>query len=568
MSGDLNLDFKGLSGDEELEKLLESVRRDIGEASPEAAAPSIAEDEAAPEPEIPPERPVRAAAPQARQLRQPRPQGAGAITKRDVEEARARMKAAQAERPMPPERERIKVVRPEEEQQERRGRFGLAFGIYTAVLFLLLAAACAVLWFYLDAYEATRPEGVMDEFTELAGEDYWASALEDSFTVGETPFEDRDELMEELCLGVLRDNPLEYREDADYSESNMVYLVSAGGRDVCRVTLEPVSEGGNAGFGFTYLAVTRVELLAGFTAPESHEISITAPADAEVFVNGVAVTDEYIDAEAEVESSGLSELEEPLAGELMTVYRIGGIYAPVEVAAGIDGEALEPEGEAEGASVSFPLGEGGLSYRILVPAGSSVSVNGVELGASYNTGDTVVPALLEGFDAYGALPELELWLIEGLHAEPEISAEAADGSALGGCAVDGGELVFFGPGDSVTEGAHSSEAREFVTAYVNYLSGEAAADADYTALQAKVLDGSALDAELAGLSAGYEPNGLSVEKVSVRSGSFVPIGSTCYVCTVDVDYAPAEDGGEDVSTAYTVVFVMYGGVWQAAEAVC
>ena len=119
---------------------------------------------------------------------------------------------------------------------------------------------------------------------------YWSDALEGAFTVGETPFEDRDELLEELCMSVLRSNPLEYREDEGYSADNMVYLVSAGGRDVCRVTVDELTENGNAGFGFTYLAVTRVELLASFTAPEQYEIDITAPADAAVYVNGVLVT--------------------------------------------------------------------------------------------------------------------------------------------------------------------------------------------------------------------------------------------------------------------------------------
>ena len=125
---------------------------------------------------------------------------------------------------MPPERERIRVVHPEEEPRERKSRFGLAFAIYAIVLLLVLAAGCVVLWFYLDAYEATLPGHVMDEFTELADEAYWSDALEGAFTVGETPFEDRDELLEELCMSVLRSNPLEYREDEGYSADNMVYL--------------------------------------------------------------------------------------------------------------------------------------------------------------------------------------------------------------------------------------------------------------------------------------------------------------------------------------------------------
>ena len=170
-----------------------------------------------------------------------------------------------------------------------------------------------MLWFYLDAYQSTRPEGTMDEFTQLANEEYWSSALEGAFTVGETPFENRDDLMEELCLSVLRENELVYREDEGYSADNMVYMVSAGGKDVCRVTIDEVAENGDAGFGFTYLEVTRVELLASFTAPEAHSVIITAPVGAAVSINGVELTDEYIDAEMAVDNAALPDLEANIA---------------------------------------------------------------------------------------------------------------------------------------------------------------------------------------------------------------------------------------------------------------
>ena len=142
---------------------------------------------------------------------------------------------------------------------------------------------------------------------------------------------------------------------------------------------------------------------------------------------------------------------------------------------------------------------------------------------------------------------------------------------MGESITDGSELVYLSGADSATESAHREEAAAFANAYVDYLSGEAAADADYTALQGKVLDGSALETALSELHDAYEADGRTVEHVYVRSGSFVSIGATCYVCTVDVDYAPAEDAAEDAEgerVSYTAVFVMYGGIWQAAAVTC
>ena len=552
--------------------------------------------------------PERAATPASRQsqLNQPRPSSHRAVQSRTaVEEREAPRRRPEVQRDLPPERERIRVVHPEDEQPVKKSRFGLAFGIFTAVLAVLIIAACTVLWFYLDAYESTRPEQAMQEFAQLADEEYWSSAVEGAFTVGETPFEDREELMEELCMSVIRENPLEWREDEGYSADNMVYMVSAGGKDICRVTLDEMTENGDAGFGFTYLQVTRVELLASFTAPEAHELTITVPAGATVSVNGVALTEEYVNTEAKVVAStitneadgvtvtspgdssiiingevvydgpanaikvsGLSELEAGIAAELYNVYTVGGLYAPVEVSAvDADGESIAVEGEATDESVTFALGEGQFDYRILVPEGSTISVNGVELDESYNTGDTVVPAFLEGFSDYGTLPELELWLVEGLHTQPEITVTNAEGSSLDEPVINGTELAFMTGADQTLADSHSGEARDFMSAYAGYISGEAGSDEDYTALQALVLDGSALDTALAELNADYAGTGVSVERVYVRSDSFVSIGATCFICTVDVEYGPAEEGGENSETAYTVVFVMNGGIWLAAEVV-
>lgn len=582
MSDEKNpFNFHGLSDDEELERLLESVRRDIGEASPEPARPARQQ----PRREVSGERgvneerePVYAASeparqprqePRAQQIRQPRPNSARPYGSSERSEPRARREVSEPEHELPPQRERIRVVHPEDEAPEQKSRFGLAFGIFTAVLAVLLIAACVVLWFYLDAYEATRPEQVMENFAQLADEAYWSDAIDGAFTVTESPFETRDELMEELCLSVLRDNDLVWREDDGYSADNMVYMVSAGGKDVCRVTIGEVAENGNAGFGFTYLEVTRVELLASFTAPEAHTITVTAPAGAVVSVNGVELTEEYITQDALSETVTLPELEESLADRLYTVYTVSGLYAPVEVAAvDSEGNAIAADGEVTDEAVTFALGEGTLDYRILVPEGSTVTVNGVELDGSYNTGDTVVPAFLEGFDDYGTLPEFELWLVSGLHLAPEVEVTTGDGDMLDEPVADGTELTFFGTGDQTLSDAHSEEATSFINAYVDYLTGEASAEEDYAALQDLVLNDSSLDTALNELNENYEANGLTAGRVRLRSGSFVSIGSTCFVCTADVQYTSAEDGGESVNTAYTVVFAMNGGVWLAAAVAC
>ena len=105
--------------------------------------------------------------------------------------------------------------------------------------------------------------------------------------------------------------------------------------------------------------------------------------------------------------------------------------------------------------------------------------------------------------------------------------------------------------------------RDFIDAYINYLTDEDSAD--YDALQAMVLDGSALEAELEELNASYAGNGLLAEHVYVRGDSFQRISSTCFAASIDVEYSDAE--GEEVNEVYTVVYVMYGGRWFCANVV-
>ena len=111
MSDDKNVfDFHGLSDDEELERLLESVRRDIGEASPEPERPARPQ----PRREVQGEREVVHTAAggtrqaprggdehRAQQIRQPRPSAHRA------QPVQAPERRPEPEREMPPQRERI-----------------------------------------------------------------------------------------------------------------------------------------------------------------------------------------------------------------------------------------------------------------------------------------------------------------------------------------------------------------------------------------------------------------------------------------------------------------------------
>ena len=113
--------------------------------------------------------------------------------------------------------------------------------------------------------------------------------------------------MDELCLSLLRDGQMSYVEDEGYTDEEPIYLVSVNGIELCRVYMSPQA-GGEAGFGLEYMSIDKVELLAEFIAPASRSISITAPADATVTLNGITVGESYISSEAP-DASVLPELD-------------------------------------------------------------------------------------------------------------------------------------------------------------------------------------------------------------------------------------------------------------------
>ena len=101
---------------------------------------------------------------------------------------------------------------------------------------------------------------------------------------------------------------------------------------------------------------TEAKVVASTVTNEADGVTVTSPGDSSIIINGEVVYDGPANA---IKVSGLSELEAGIAAELYNVYTVGGLYAPVEVSAvDADGESIAVEGEATDESVTFALGEG------------------------------------------------------------------------------------------------------------------------------------------------------------------------------------------------------------------
>lgn len=591
---DDRFDLSGFGADEDFDSFLDSIRRDLGEPERPKRAPAagtaVIDAVTTPvEPKSEPE-PEKEAAPEPAQMQEPEPvqvkRQRERIKPEEPEEKPRRRKEAEPQRRKPakpePEEERPLPVRqterrpqpqkrrepelrwnppPEEPEEEGRGLggFGKAMLVYCIVLIVAVAAALAVFWKYLEAYEFTRPERVMAQFEQMADESYWKTAIESSFSVTPTEFETKSALVDELCLDLIREGKMSYVNDEEYTEEAPVYLVYVGGTELCRVYLSP-QLGGEAGFGLEYMSIDKVELLAGFISPEPRTLSITAPADATVTVNGITVSENYLSSEP-VDASYLPELE-PEATELLCRYDISGIYGTVEIGAtSASGEVLEAESSDENGAV-FALGEGELSVKICAPEGSSVSVNGVELDESYKTGEKLTAAFLEGLEDYGTAPELEVWEVSGLHLEPEISAEGEGGAELGAPIAQDGATVYLPASDEELESAQAGYSETFFGLYAAFESNlNDKIDTNYYNMLSYLYGSLPLATRLASEYSARTPAGgvTDTDYDKYELGSFQYYGDNFYGCNVSLYEGGKQTGG------CVIIFTRINAKWYPAE---
>ena len=318
--------------------------------------------------------------------------------------------------------------------------------------------------------------------------------------------------------------------------------------------------GGEAGFGLEYMSIDKVELLAGFISPEPRTLSITAPADATVTVNGITVSENYLSSEP-VDASYLPELE-PEATELLCRYDISGIYGTVEIGAtSASGEVLEAESSDENGAV-FALGEGELSVKICAPEGSSVSVNGVELDESYKTGEKLTAAFLEGLEDYGTAPELEVWGVSGLHLEPEISAEGEGGAELGAPIAQDGATVYLPASDEELESAQAGYSETFFGLYAAFESNlNDKIDTNYYNMLSYLYGSLPLATRLASEYSARTPAGgvTDTDYDKYELGSFQYYGDNCYGCNVSLYEGGKQTGG------CVIIFTRINAKWYPAE---
>jgi len=457
------------------------------------------------------------------------------------------------------------------ETSQRRGRrkWRRFLLIYAVCLLLVGIIGCAVLYSYLDSYEASRPEHVMDALMADTSADTWCSYIQEDFRKALSEFENPDELFSGYFDAVLKDANYTYRRSrSDTSEDIPVYVVRAGMVELCQVTL---AEKESAGFGMYVWKVGNIESCFSVANLQSVAVEVDAPADQPIFLNGVEISHEYI-IDDKIPCPDMTQLEQGFDKQTYFVrYRVAPLYGSIAVT-GSDGHTLSSIENTDKNTVSYLLPETDFySFTITAPSNISVNVGGVTLTPA--DADSTSPGVLEDLEEYAGdgLFHNVTYKLTDLYTQPEITASDGSGNLLRPV-VSGKEantLTFFHAHDDALYDAVHERVEEFFGNYMKY-SQQRYTYYNYTTLLSCILPGTELYSYIKdSKDAMYWASATEISYEELTFTDFAQVDDDCFTCTIryKADFSAQswyENYSYDLQNAYELVFIRDGGEWYAA----
>jgi len=445
------------------------------------------------------------------------------------------------------------MPKPKPRASKRRSYGFLVF----LLVFILLAsggifAGAMYLWDYLESFEISRPEHIIDHISENIDHDFWRRSAEIALYRRLTPFETDTSLALEPHLSQILDVQYSIRHRPEESTDDLlVYTIRAGASDIGIVRFKPMEE---AGHGFFIWGVDSMEMLDSFLDPFSRSITITASQNAQVELNGLIITDDYlIDCEFEHGKT----------------YRINNLYGEVFVKViEFDGqipEALFAQHDEFYFPITIPFD---VSYNFIVPYGGIVYVDGERISADNITDTIVSSTIFRGIVDQTQVPEILLNRYEFgfnyLYVEPVITVTDAQGAPLESFISDNGDMIYKEEYSESLKESYAETAVNFMRAYVRFSSnvgGEPSSN--LASLGNYMLRTSTLFRHLQ--SAVTTRTWTQISQVTyheIEADNFRQYGENYFTC--EVSYSLTQRGAVetvDIDMRYEVLFVLSGGRW-------
>ena len=283
------------------------------------------------------------------------------------------------------------------------------------ILTALAVLAGGFAWLYLSPGGVLRPNGPEEYMQSLLASSTsadWQERIGESWDKAVSEFEEAADIYGKT-FSAAANGEFSFREyEPVFRRRKPVYILSAGETDLCLVALR-YDDGWQIG---------DITVPAGLLEAERRTVSVTVPAGAEVYVNGILLEEHH-----RKEDFVPYEDMKPLEGRYTAVphrqrWEVAGLYETPELSVRLQGTELPLESRTGENHSYLPPDARAYSFRFFAPAESIVSINGAVLGETDSVGVQPLPLPLNlSEEQQGGLPPYRLYALDGLYAAPEIS---------------------------------------------------------------------------------------------------------------------------------------------------
>jgi len=434
------------------------------------------------------------------------------------------------------------------------------FLIFCLVFTLLVLAGICIgafyLWDYLESYEISRPEHIIEQMSENIDFDFWRESVEKSLISRLTPFETDVSKALEPHLSHIKDVRYSIRfRPEESTDELLVYTVRAGASDIGLVRFTPMEE---AGHGLYIWGIASTELLESFLDPFSRSITITASQNSQVEVNGIPVSDEY---------------RIPCEYDYGVTYQINNLYGEVSVVV-IESSGQRPDALfAQYDEYYFPITPPiSVSYNFIVPYGAVVYADDESVSSDNITETIVMSAIFKGIVEKSQVPSIAsaryVFGFEDIYVEPVITVTNSQGTELESIENDDGDLIYIEPYSETLKASHAETAENFMRAYVRFSSNVGGdPNSNLSSLSNYMQRSSALYRHLqAAVITRSWPRTSQVTFHELTADNFKQYGDNYFTC--EVYYNLTQRGHVDtvdVEMRHEVLFIRSNGRWLVAN---
>lgn len=420
---------------------------------------------------------------------------------------------------------------------KRRDNFAIGFIIYMAVLFLVIMGGLALLWFRMDAYEKSRPDNELKKLVRETDSGYWRRLLVEKG------------LDEKYVNTIDLESVSFHKKMGFYTDSEPVYGISFGNAEML---LARFRHGEELSFGYNAWEIGDISL-------SGSGLCVYVPQEAVIRVDGKEIGNEYLAQEnAQGLQLGIFDENRENAPHL-SKYELNDVY-------GMEGVTVE-DGKGNELEVSYSSGTSYYyapytsDYKIIVPAGSEVTVNDILLTKDNAKIETVKNKDFEGIEEYVPfVPEQTAYIIEGLVMPPEVKAAAKDGKELE-LTAEGTNYIY--DIKNTLPGELSNHILNVFDAYTAYLGNRNKNSmANYSRYASYLLPGSEA-AERASQAQSSIRYASYVKTKSVNIDSYTPYSDDMFTSRVNFELEKGGETGE--VNSYLFIFVKSNGAWKVVR---